>query len=133
MDKKIEPFNLVGERSLILTKEEAAEILKDNSYYLFIASGILLGAWGVLLVTSKDISVSKCTIFMAGIYFFILGLAVRYLRSRIASILALVGFGCVSVSRIMLHGIGSLAYLFIFLAASYRCVRASFFYHKAKP
>ena len=131
--KAVEPFNLFGERSLIFTKEEAAKILRDNSYYFFLSAAILLGGFTLLLFTKGEIFVSRTTILVLSVYYFFLGVAIRYLKSRVASILALVSDGSIVVSRIIDLDIGWLFFLtFIFLAASYRCVKASLFYHKAK-
>jgi|GEM_PF-6503987 len=55
--KSVEPFNLAGRRSLIYSKKEAAKILKDNSYYFFVAAALPLSA--SIFAGSIDIGVSQ--------------------------------------------------------------------------
>jgi len=129
-DKKIvEPFNLVGRRSQIFSKDEAAKILRENSYYFFVAAAILLGLSAFIRPT--DICISRAYIIRFGVFYLVLGFCIRKLKSRIASLLALGSFGYVIFSRIIQNDIGGLSFIaLIFLAASYRSVKASFFYHK---
>ena len=131
-DKKmVEPFNLVGRRAQIFSKEEAAKILKDNSYYIFVAAALLLGLSA--FIGSKDIGISRQYIVGFGLFYLVLGSFIRKFKSRVASLVALTSFGYVIITRIFQYDIGGLFFFtFIFLLASYRSVKASFFYHKAK-
>ena len=132
-DKKaVEPFNLIGRRSLIYSKEEAAKILKDNSYYIFVAAAIPIFISIYLFATNINTDISYGYLLSAGIYLCLLGVAIRVFKSRVASILALVSFGNLFISKILhINSKGFFIFvLFVFLAASYRAVRASFFYHK---
>lgn len=129
--KAVEPFNLFGEKALISSKEEATKILRDNSYYIFVAAFILLGLFVALTIKNIDVGVSKTIILIFGLFYLCLATAIRILKSRLASILVLTSFGYVILSRILILDIGGLFFFsIIFLAASYRAVRASFFYHK---
>ena len=129
--KTIEPFNLFGERSWILSKKDAANILTDNSYYIFVAAFITLGVFLFLTFKPVDIGYTKTYLLIFSIFYFVLGVAIRRLQSRIASILALLSFGLVVLSKILEQNLDFFTFIsFIFLAASYRSVKASFFYHK---
>jgi len=131
--KAVEPFNLFGERSLIYTKDEAARILRDNSYYIFISTALLLAGFSLLLFTKREIFVSKTTVLAFSIYYLFLGVAIRYFKSRVASVLALASYVYVAASRIIDLDMGGLFWgTLIFVAASYRCIKASLFYHKAR-
>jgi hypothetical protein len=126
--KAVEPFNLFGETALISSKEEAAKILKDNSYYIFVSAFILLGLFVAQMIKNTDIGVPKTIILVIGLLDFCLATAIRILKSRLASILALTSFGYIILSRIFIHDTGGFfVFSIIFLAASYRAVRASFF------
>lgn len=129
-DKKmVEPFNLVGRKSLIFSKQEAAKILKDNSYYIFVAAALTLGS--SIVSGSIDIGASRQYLIGVGLFYCLLGICIRTFKSRIASLLALASFGYVFTTNILQDGTGGF-YIFtlVFLAASYRSVKASFFYHK---
>jgi len=129
--KPIEPFNLFGENSLISSKDEADKILKDNSYYIFVAASIGLGSVIFAKLFNLDLGFPLTTPFIMSLFLFILGFCIRQFRSRVASILALLSFGEVLISRILENDKGGLFFTtFIFVAASYRAVRASFVYHK---
>jgi len=130
-EKTIEPFNIIGERSWILSKKDAAKILTDNSYYIFVAAFMTLCLFLFLSFKPIDIGYSKTYLLIFCIFYFVLGVAIRRLQSRIASILALMSFGFVVLSKILEQDIGGFTFIsLIFLAASYRSVKASFFYHK---
>ena len=132
-DKKmVEPFNLVGRRSLIYSKEEAAKILKDNSYYIFVAAILNLGFSIFLFINPNDIDISKEYLMLVGVLYCALGVGIRKFKSRIASLLALASFGYILLNNILQEGTGGGFYLFtfIFCVASYRAVKASFYYHK---
>ena len=131
-DKKmVEPFNIVGRRSLIFSKEEAAKILKDNSYWIFAAAAVLFATSSVIWLMDIDIGISQEYIIGVGVFYCVLGVCIRELKSRVASLLALASFGHVLITRILQNDTGGVFFFtFIFFAASYRSVKASFFYHK---
>ncbi len=125
--KPIEPFNLVGENSLIFSKEEAEKILRDNSYYIFVAAFMMVAISILLVFKPVDIGISKITILIYGVFYFILGAAIKYLKSRIASVLALASFGWALLSKVIEHDTDRWWFFtLIFMAASYRAVKASF-------
>ena len=94
------------------------------------AAFIVFGVFVAQTIKNADIGVSKTIILIFGIVYLFLATAIRILKSRLASILALISFGYVILARILTHDIGGFFFLsFIFVAASYRAVRASFFYH----
>ena len=133
-DKKmVEPFNLVGRRALIYTKEEAVKSLKDNSYYIFVAAVLNLGISFFLFIYPTDVGISKEYLMVVGIFYCALAVGIRKFKSRIASLLALASFGYVLFSNMWQDGTGGF-YLFtlIFFAAAFRTVKASFYYHKSK-
>jgi hypothetical protein len=129
-DKKmVEPFNLVGRRAQIVVKKEAVKILRDNSYYIFLAAAIHLGI--SIFIGAMDIGISRVFLIWIGLFYCILGVCIRILKSRVASLLALASFGYALITRILEKDIGVfLIFYFIFLAASYRAAKASFFYYK---
>jgi hypothetical protein len=115
--------------SPISSKEEAETILKDNSYYIFIAAFISFTVF--LLSVLYELDIHQKYYLSYGIYLFILAIAIRQLKSRIASTLALISFSEIIISSILESDIGGVSiFSFLFLAASYRAVKASFFYHK---
>lgn len=131
LKKTIEPFNLFGEGSLINSKEEAAKILKDNSYYFVVAALLALALYLFFLITKNKIFVSQSTILAYSIFYFVLAYTIRQYKSRFASIVAFVSFAYLVFYRVVTFDIGGFFFFsLIFLAASYRCVNASFFYHK---
>ena len=131
MKKGIEPSNLFGESSLIYSKEEAGKILRDNSYYIFVAAFMALTLFVIAKIPKMKLDMLGNILLILSIYYFIIGVTIRVLKSRVASVLALISFGYAAISNILTNGF-SIWFIFslIFLAASYRCVRASFFYHK---
>ncbi len=134
MKKPIEPFNLVGENSLIFSRQQAEKILRDNSYYIFVAAFIMFTVDLFLILKPVDIGISKTIILICGIFYFVLGVSIKYLKSRIASILALASFTLDLFFKIMEQRTNNGWWFFtlIFIAASYRAVKASFYYHKCK-
>jgi hypothetical protein len=131
-DKKmVEPFNLYGKRSFIYSKEEAAKILKDNSYYIFVAAVLNVIILIFLFIYPIDVGISKEHLLFQGIIFCALGVGVRKYKSRIASLLVLGIFGSSLLIKILQEGRGGFyLFFFIFCLASYRAVKASFYYHK---
>ena len=128
----IEPFNLFGENSLIFSKDQAEQILKDNSYYILFASFMMVAISLLTTLYPVDIGISKKVIIIYGIFYFILGISIRYFKSRIASLLSLISFCSALISKIIEQNTNDGWWLFvlIFIAASYRAVKASFYYHK---
>ncbi len=127
--KAIEPFNLFGERSLIYSKDEAVKILKDNSYYIFVASAMAFGFFAFVYFSPADVGNSKFIFLIVGLLYLSIGLAVRKLQSRVASIFAFLCFGSLFLQKLIDYGLGGSFLAMIFLAASYRCIRASFYFH----
>lgn len=129
--KNIEPFNLFGERSLIYSKQDAKKILIDNSYYFFIASAITFGIAAFAYFGIVDLGTSETTFIILSLAYLLLGIAIRRLQSRTASVIALIIFGWILILRIYESDIGgSFFYSFIFFAASWRSVKASFYFNK---
>lgn len=131
--KRIEPFCLFGTDSIIYTKEEAAKVVMDNSYYFIVAGCIPLV---VLLFALFGKTVPGFTIpyliIMATLYFF-LAFVLRKLKSRVASILLLAGVVWALLPSLVQLDIGwSFIFNLLFLTASVRTVKATFIYHK-KP
>jgi hypothetical protein len=116
--------------SPISSKEEAKKILKDNSYYIFVAAFM---SWAVFLLSILFEHESQHKHYLIyGIYYFVLAIAIRKQKSRTASIVALITFGLVIIGRVLENDIGSVfGFSLIFLHASYRSVKASFFYKRS--
>lgn len=131
--RMVEPFNLVGMRSKIFSKEEAVKILKDNSYYIFVAAILSFGFSVLIKLMDVNIDIPQEYLIGMGVFYLVLGFCIRKFKSRFASILALAIFGYIFIMRIFQNDIdGIFFFTFILLAASYRSVNASFFYHKVK-
>ena len=129
-DKKIEPF-VFGKQGLFFSKEDALKALRLNSYYFFVASAILFVSFTLLIILKKDLTYLTVLILSFCIFYLIVGYAIRVLKSRIASILALISFGVLVIIRVMQKDIGgTLIFSLIFLCAAIRSVNASFYYHK---
>lgn len=130
--RAIEPF-VFGERGIIYTKADAERVLKDNSYYFFVAAFILL-VFGVLFVVHNEEKYYSVSAFLFCIFYILIGLCLRKLKSRAAAILALLSVGNLILVRILDAGINVLGgfswILFLFLAAAIRSVKASFIYHR---
>ena len=131
-DKKmVEPFNLVGRRSQIFSKKEAAKILKNNSYYFFVAAIFNFGLFTLLTINPIDVGISNKVILLFGFIYLVLGFSIRKLYSRLASIMGFMIFGWIILSRIIENDIGGFFFFsLIFFAASYRSIKASFYFHK---
>ena len=89
--KNVEPFNLFGLRSVIHSKDEAAKILKDNSYYFFVIT-VLLASIYIISSIADNTYADNIKLLVLSIYYLILGVAIRLLKSRVASVLALISF-----------------------------------------
>jgi hypothetical protein len=119
--KPVEPFNLFGENSLISSRDD----------YIFVAASIGFGTVIFIKLMNLDLGISLTTLLIMSFIYFILAFSIRRFKSRAASILALLSFSYVLISRILENDTGGLFFFtFIFVAASYRAVRASFVYHK---
>ena len=128
--RSVEPF-VFGKNGVILTKEDARKVLKDNSYYFFVAGFMLLVAFILIAISGRKISSSAISIPLFGIFWLAIGYSIRKFGSRIASLLALITCCNVILTRAWEGDIGGLFFLsFIFLAASYRSTKASFVYQK---
>lgn len=129
--KMVEPFNLYGKRSFIYSKEDASKILNDNSYYIFASLVINVIILISLFIYPIDVGISKEHLLFQGIIFCALGVGIRKYKSRCASLLALGFFGYSLLIKILSEGrCGFYLFCFIFCLASYRAVKASFYYHK---
>jgi hypothetical protein len=129
-DKKIEPF-VFGRQGIFLSKEDSIRTLRLNSYYFFVASIILVVGFIIIVISERDISNFSLLILFFGLFYSIVGYSIRFLKSRIASLLALISFGSLILIRLLEKDIGGLFFIsLIFLAASIRSVKASFYYHK---
>ena len=129
-ERKIEPF-VFGRQGLFFSKEDALKALKLNSYYFFVASAILIISFTFLTILKKDLTYFSVLILSFGIFYLIVGYAIRVLKSRIASILALISFGILVIIRVMEKDIGGIFFFsIVFLCAAIRSVKASFYYHK---
>ena len=130
LSRPIEPF-VFGKNGVILTKEDARKVLKDNSYYFFVAGFMLFAAFILIAISGRRMSSSVILIPLFGIFWLAIGYSIRKFRSRVASLLALITCCNVILTRTWEGDIGGLFFLsFIVLAASYRSIRASFVYHK---
>ena len=129
-DQKIEPF-VFGKQGIFLSKEDSIKTLRINSYYFFIASAILLAGFMIISISERNVSYFSLLILFFGLFYSIVGYAIRFLKSRIASLLALISFSSLILTRILERDIGGLFFIsLIYLVASIRTVKASFYYHK---
>jgi hypothetical protein len=126
----IEPFPLFGVESIFHSKEQAVKVLKYNSYYIFAAGFICLFINFVSTIGEMNIGIDNkylllFTGFSFGITYFI-----RKHKSRAATILSLLIFSSAFIFNYYKSGFGGF-YLFtlLFIAASYRSLKASFYYH----
>lgn len=128
--RKIEPFCLFGTDSIIYTKEEAAKVAVDNSYYFMVAGGIVLviaaiSFWKPLPRFSMPYLVVNALCYIA------LAFAVKIKKSRIASILLLLGVVWTLIPRLTQLDIGgTFIFNLLLVAAASRSVKATFFFHK---
>jgi len=130
-DKKtVEPFNLIGRRSLIHTKEEAANILKENSYYFFMSAAITSGISVYLFFAGKNDIGFTTFLLVLGLFYLIMAICIRSYKSRIASILLLANFGYIFIRGLLNANGLSFVISFVFLTSAYRTVKASFYYHR---
>jgi hypothetical protein len=129
--RRIEPFCLFGNDSIIYTKEEAAKVVMDNSYYFMIAGCLILVLLFFALLGKRVPGESiQYLIIMATLYLS-LTLALRKLKSRVAAISILMIVVWALLPRLIQFDIGwSFIFNLLFLAAATRSVKATFFFHK---
>lgn len=126
----IEPFSLVGGRSAILTKEQASRIVRNNSYY-FLGTALLTGIGAVVLRFTDGGMYLFRTLLVACVYNAFLAVSIWGYKSRLFAVIALVGTSSNVIWRSIHHDVGGLFVLsLLYVAVSYRCVRATFVYHK---
>lgn len=129
--ERIEPFN----SSPITTREKAVKVLKDNSYYIFIYACLTLAIFLVLTFYKEEIyGPNNYFVLFISVFCFIATFALRKLKSRIAAIIALIVFSALFINHLLCflkdrHILATLI-SFLLLRASYRSVKASFFYHR---
>ena len=127
----VEPFPLFGVESIIHSKDQALKVLKFNSYYIFIAGFFSLFGYFAIEFFNLDISMSGAYLLFFALVFFIIGFLVYWHQSRVASIISMVIFLVTFVGNIYESGFAGLSIItLLFIAASYRSAKASFFYHK---
>ena len=129
--KLVEPFPLFGVESIFHSKEHAAKVLKSNSYYIFVAGIIGIILYIVLRVNEPGLKSHHNLILINSIIHLINGFFIKELQSRIASILSLLLF-LYNLFLDVADGEMNVFFLFglIFCAASFRSIKASFYYHK---
>jgi prepilin signal peptidase PulO-like enzyme (type II secretory pathway) len=126
-----EPLPLFGVESIIYSKEQALKILKSNSYYLFVAGFIALFGYLATEVYSLDIGTREIYILIFALFLFAIGTLIRWRQSRVASIVSFLIFLYALFANFYVAGFGGIYIIsVILLAASYRCIKASFYYHK---
>jgi hypothetical protein len=128
--KRIEPFCLFGTDSIIYTKEEAAKVAADNSYYFMVAGCIIFVIAAVSLWKPLPRFSIPYLEFMA-VSYIALAFAVKKQKSRIASILLLIGVIWSLIPRLTQFDIGgTFIFNLLLVAAASRSVKATFFFHK---
>lgn len=129
--KRIEPFCLFGNDSIIYTKEEAAKVVVDNSYYFMIAGFLILVLLLFALLGKRVPGESIHYLIIMATLYLSLTLALRKLKSRVAAISILVIVVWALLPRLIQFDIGwSFIFNLLFLAAAIRSVKATFFFHK---
>jgi hypothetical protein len=126
-----EPFPLFGVESIIHSKGQALKVLRLNSYYIFIAGFLGLFGFFAIEIFNVDIGVSSTYALFFAFVFFAIGFLVYRCQSRVASIISIVIFLYTFLRNIYESGFAGFSIItLLFIAASYRSVKASFFYHK---
>ena len=135
MDKHksiIEPFPLFGVESIIYSRDQALKVLKSNSYYIFVAGFMTLFIYLASKFFNLNIGKSETYLLCFIIVFFTIGFLIRWCQSRVASIISLLLFSYTFITKFAVEGFGgSFMFTLIFVAASYRSIKASFYYHKS--
>jgi len=127
----VEPFPLFGVESIIHSKEQALKVLRLNSYYIFIAG--FFGLFGFIAIKffNVDIGMSGTYVLFFAFVFFAIGFLVCWWQSRVASIISMAIFLITFLRNIYESGFAGFSIItLLFMAASYRSAKASFFYHK---
>jgi len=129
--KRMEPFCLFGNDSIIYTKEEAAKVAEDNSYYFIVAGCLSLVIIAFALLGKKVPGLTIPYLIIMATLYLSLALALRKWKSRVASILLLAVVVWALLPRLTKPDIGwSFIFNLLFLAASARAVKATFIFHK---
>ena len=127
----IEPFPLFGIESIIHSKEQALKVLKFNSYYIFVAAFISLFGFLSISLFNLNIGITGEYVMLFTLLFFTIGFLIRWLKSRVASVISLLIFSFTFFWNFYESGFAGYYILTsLFIAASYRSTKASFFYHK---
>jgi len=129
----VEPFPLFGVGSVFHSKEQAEKVLKHNSYYIFVAGFICLLSYFAIIVGDMDIGINKEYILFFASSFFVIAYFIRKHQSRAASIISLLIFSSTFFVNYYENGSGGFyVFTLLFIAACYRSIKASFYYHKSK-
>jgi len=127
----VEPFPLFGVESIIHSKEQALKVLRLNSYYIFIAGFFGLFGFFAIEFFNVDIGISGTYVLFFALVFFAIGFLVCRCQSRVASIISMAIFLFTFLRNIYESGFAGFSIItLLFIAASYRSAKASFFYHK---
>ena len=127
----VEPFPLFGGESIIHSKEQAVRVLKLNSYYIFVAAFISLFGFVSISIFNLNIGISGEYVLLFALILFTIGSCIRWLKSRVASVISLIIFLFSFFWNLYERGFAGFYILtLLFIAASYRSTKASFFYHK---
>lgn len=130
-DKKPEPFNWIGIRSIIYSKEQAVSILRANSYYLFVTGAIGLIIYFLISHDSLKVKIEANFFLLASIAYVLAGVLIRWLYSRGAAVVSLI-MSAFYIVTFFIYGADKIWMIFpplICLLSSYRAMRASFYYH----
>lgn len=131
--RKLEPFNLIGEYSLFWTKDDAARVAKDNSYYFFVVGILLMSTYIYGFFVDLSFKFPTELVFIYGCLIIIFGILVRYPKSRIASVLLAINFGIVIFEMMIVTGdkTSTIGWISVLLfMASIRSCQATFYYHR---
>jgi len=132
----VEPFKLVGENSIIWSKNQAQKVAVDISYYFLVLGVTLVGVYLFQLFQLFYLlppEYPKELALKTGGLVLILGVLVRYFTSRIASVLLTFYFISVFALKIenMDFEMGPLGWVSVLmLMASIRASQASFYFHR---
>ena len=127
----VEPFPLFGVESIIYSKEQALQILKSKSYYHFLAGSIALFGYLVIELGEPSAGMNEIYFLTYAIVLFAIGALIRWRQSRVASIASFLIFVYALFANYYVAGFGGIYIItIILLAASYRSIKASFYYHR---
>jgi len=134
-NKPLEPFKLYGLEADILSLETARTVVKENLYYLYFYTILSLSIGAYLFYYSVDsgpyywggyVIQGSFTLFMC--------LLLRFFMSRAAAILILslvIAQAILTASSDDSGGMFIILYVIVLLA-SFRCIKATFSYHKLR-